>query len=59
MFKLWQKKRIMMTPAWNTPMLRTHDGTLDDARVCAIYPYKPGQEDGAGHGFKCNLKEHP
>jgi len=47
MFKLWQKKRLMMTPAWNTPMLRTHDGTLNDARVCAIYPFKPGQDVGA------------
>jgi len=37
MFKLWHKKRIMTTPSWNTPMLRTHDGTLNDARICAIY----------------------
>jgi len=38
MFKLWHKKRLMATPSWNTPMLRTHDGTLNDARICAIYP---------------------
>jgi len=47
MFKLWQKKRVMVTPAWNTPMLRTHDGTLNDARVCGIYPFKDGSEDGS------------
>jgi len=47
MFKLWQKKRLMMTPAWNTPMLRTHDGTINDARICAIYPFKAGKGIGA------------
>ena len=41
----------MMTPAWNTPMLRTHDGTLNDARICSVYPFKAGKGIDAGHGF--------
>jgi len=47
MFKLWQKKRLMVTPSWNTPMLKTHDGILDDARVCAIYTKVVGTDAGA------------
>lgn len=46
MFKLWRTKRLMVNPAWNTPMLRTHDGTLNDARICAIYSKKPDTGDG-------------
>jgi len=46
MFKLWQTKRLMVNPAWNTPMLRTHDGTLNDARICAIYTKNPMTGDG-------------
>ena len=48
MFKLWRTKRLMVNPAWNTPMLRTHDGTLNDARICAIYSKKPDTGDGTG-----------